>query len=150
MLEQEVRQMQIYKNDVCISMEMDEFLDILESNLFDELLTMITELANTETSTIEEIYGDYDGDMNHQTIEVEDMDSFIGLLKGALDEEGIEWEISEQFMAGNDEDQQAWWGQPVDEEDTKTSNKKNNRKKNPNQEDTKVKRILDRYKDVGR
>lgn len=140
--------MKIYKNNVCVSMSLEELLDILESNLFDQLLELVMELDGDSPSTIEKVYGDYDDEIVHEIFEVENIDEFMGLLREALDEEGIEydpgWEIGNSFMSYDPELDGAWWGTPEAYEEPKPKKKG----KKQNQHDAKVKRILDRYKDV--
>lgn len=134
--------MKIYRNNVCVTMNLDEFHDILESDMFDELLLMIMELD--ENDAIETVYGDdYELSANHQVYHVEDMDSFMELLQDALDDDNVKYFMEESV---GPEEGAAWWGMTEHVEESFI--KPDGRKKKTNKADAKVKRILDRYKDV--
>lgn len=138
--------MKIYKNNVCITMDLNEFHDILESDMFDELLLMIMELDDDSPSAIETVYGDDYEFASHQVYQVDDMDSFMELLKEALDDDGV------QYFYGHDMngdpvgyEGESWWIEEVVEEPKAKNTSKGKKTK---KEDAKVRRILDKYKDI--
>lgn len=117
--------MKIFKDNVVITMELEEFLEVLEDDLFDELLMMITEMNEMFGEELSEEEG-YD---SQTTFEIEDMSAFKGVLKNMLGENGVAY--------------QTGW---VSEDKPKPKKKPKNTKVNV--EDAKVRRILDRYKNV--
>lgn len=97
--------MKIYKNNVCVTMDLDEFLDILESDMFDDLLTMINELDDSP-SAIEEIYGDYTSTndiLDELTLE-EIEDFFDAMIDSIEDEYLISAHDADTLFEG-----EGWW-----------------------------------------
>jgi hypothetical protein len=133
--------MKIQKNDVTVNMNLDEFLNVLEANLFDELLLLIMELdVNEVPKTVKkpskipapkEVNGEYEEYI------VDNIEDLIGLLQEAMDNgEEIEVMSVEEYEEMLD-----------DEEIDYYESKHNTYAGEPlTLEDYKVHRIVDRYR----
>jgi hypothetical protein len=111
-------------------MELEEFLEVLEGELFDELLIMIMEMDDTNEDVedhSEDTYFDSPEYISsvYYDIPEEEVDSILDMLSEALNADDF-FVIPQEPVFSTKK-----FGKPT------------------NDEDAKVRRILDRYKDVG-
>ncbi len=131
--------MQIYRNNICVKLGLEEFLDCLESDLFDELLLLIIGLDDRMPDNALNLAKPLEGSLSdedgvHVEYIVQDVGELVHLFSDVLQGKG-EMEISYYDYDEEYEPSIDGGGQTFYDNDISST-----------REDQKIRRILNRYR----